>query len=267
MQQICHQLRSADEGGDMTFREITGVVPWLELAVDQGQDLESKQYGEDEGKPRLFKTHAWEEHCPKFPKSIVVVRNPYDVVLSFYWFFEDWIFEPGMVSLDLFASEFWLVRDRPTSRMSNASYFGHLVSWYERREDPSVLFVFFEDLKEDLEKEVRRVAKFLSTDQHKFDQDAFVEVAVKHSIFPFMKAHERHFDESMAKLSRNGPMGLPKDAGMRKSKLVSGRIGEGAETLSDELKAKIDERWRATVEPVTKCQTYEDLRTQMTKDR
>ena len=41
------------------------VVPWLELAHDQGQDLYAPQYGEAEGLPRLFKTHAWEGHCPK----------------------------------------------------------------------------------------------------------------------------------------------------------------------------------------------------------
>lgn len=49
----------------MSFGEISEAVPWLELAHDQGQDLAAPQYGHTEGKPRVFKTHAWEPHCPK----------------------------------------------------------------------------------------------------------------------------------------------------------------------------------------------------------
>jgi hypothetical protein len=41
------------------------VVPWLELAYDQGQDLNATQYGDDDGIPRVFKSHAWYDHCPK----------------------------------------------------------------------------------------------------------------------------------------------------------------------------------------------------------
>ncbi len=32
------------------------VVPWLELAYDQGQDLNATQYGDDDGIPRIFKS-------------------------------------------------------------------------------------------------------------------------------------------------------------------------------------------------------------------
>jgi hypothetical protein len=49
----------------MSFQEISEVVPWLELAYDQGQNLYDAQWGESDGVPRLFKTHAWEPHCPK----------------------------------------------------------------------------------------------------------------------------------------------------------------------------------------------------------
>lgn len=84
-QQICHQLRT---GGDMDFEEISQVVPWLELAHDQGQDLTAKQWGDAGGHLRFFKTHAWAGDCPPFPKTIVVLRDPCDVVVSFWRFFE-----------------------------------------------------------------------------------------------------------------------------------------------------------------------------------
>ena len=149
----------------MTFEEISEVVPWLELAHDVGQDLEAPQYGHDNDLPRIFKTHAWEEHCPPFPKVIVVLRNPEDVLLSFYNFFEGWFFEPGSISLDAFANEFWLARGVPASRMQNASYFIHLISWYKRKDDPGVLILFFEDLKDDLRVQVQRVAQHISADK------------------------------------------------------------------------------------------------------
>lgn len=265
MQQICHQIRAADHGGDTSFNEIGEVVPWLELAQDQGQDLESRQYGEKDGKPRLFKTHAWEEHCPRFPKTIVVVRNPYDVLVSFYRFFEDWFFEAGSLPLDAFAEEFWLARDRPTSRMQNASYFVHLTSWYERRDDKGVLFVFFEDMKENLENEVQRVAGFLSTQNDKYDDPKTVRLATEMSTFSYMKEHESQFDEKLSKLTRNEACGLPRTAGRKKSKLIDGKVGSGSNILSETLKDQIDAKWKEIVEPVTSCATYEDLRKQMNK--
>jgi hypothetical protein len=149
----------------MEFSEISEVVPWLELAHDQGQDLEAPQYGHEHDLPRVFKSHAWERDCPKFAKVIVVLRNPHDVLRSFYNFFENWFFEPGTVSLDAFADEFWLARGVPPSKMQAASYFFHLISWYKKRNDPSVLLLCFEDLKADLESQVRRVARFISTEK------------------------------------------------------------------------------------------------------
>jgi hypothetical protein len=69
----------------MEFEEISEVVPWLELAHDQGQDMAAAQWGHPQDL-RFFKTHAWVDHCPKFPKTIVVLRDPRDVVYSFYRF-------------------------------------------------------------------------------------------------------------------------------------------------------------------------------------
>lgn len=83
--------------------------------------------------------------------------------MSFYHFFEDWFFESGSISLEEFAQEFWLQRGVPSSKMENASYFVHLVSWYKLRRDPNILIICYEDMKENLECQVRRVAKFMST--------------------------------------------------------------------------------------------------------
>jgi hypothetical protein len=77
-----------------------------------------------------------------------------------------------------------------------------------------------------------------------------------------MKEHESHFDERLSKLSRNEVCGLPKDAGMSKSKIAEGKVQHGA-GLSPNLEEAITQKWKCTVQPETGCATYEDLRKQL----
>ncbi|KAL7576691.1 hypothetical protein ACA910_005616 [Epithemia clementina (nom. ined.)] len=283
MQQICHQLRSgggSSSTGDMSFIEISQVVPWLELAHDQGQNLQDAQPvvggggggGSDtpSDELRFFKTHAWADHCPPFVRTIVVIRDPCDVLLSFYLFFEGWFFEPGTLSIDAFADEFWLARGVPENRMQNASYFVHLISWYKRRKDcnndDDVLFVCFEDLKDDLEGQVKRVGDFLATLDPRYNHPKRIQVAVHLSTYEFMKEHADQFDEKLSKLARNEACGLPKDAGMGSSKIGNGSSGHGKLELSQELRQKIDEKWRKVVLPVTGCSSYQELRQKLAEE-
>lgn len=75
-----------------------------------------------------------------------------------------------------------------------------------------------------------------------------------------MKKNEAHFDEKLSKLSRNEACGLPKDAGMKKSKIVNGIQGEGKLQLSQRLREAIQAKWKEVVQPETRCENYEALR-------
>ena len=218
VQQIVHQLRSR---GSMDFEEISIPVPWIEMAHDLGQDLDAEQGFT----PRAFKTHCWYDHCPKAKgaKYIVVVRDPHDVALSFFSFFQGWFFEAGEVSLDEFIRGFWLARGVPASPMQNASYFHHLVSWWQHRTNPDVLFLFYEDLKADLPAHVAKIAAFLELD----DAEARCKTAVEHSTFEFMSKHSSHFDERHSKIARNAACGLSANAGLTNGKVRDGRSGAG----------------------------------------
>lgn len=46
--------------------------------------------------------------------------------------------------------------------IEGASVMSHIASWWELRDEPNVLFVHYNDLKADLEREMRRVAAFLN---------------------------------------------------------------------------------------------------------
>ena len=91
MTQIVHMLRTK---GDMSFGEITEVVPWDILAHECGQDLDADQVAN----PRCFKSHEPWETIPKGARYIYVARHPLDAFVSFYHFLPDY---DGLVSRNL----------------------------------------------------------------------------------------------------------------------------------------------------------------------
>jgi hypothetical protein len=192
----------------------------------------------------------------------VGIRRPEDVVDSFHRFFDGWFIQPkGSVTLEAFARDFFLKRGIPQSKNENPSCWHHLISWWGhiQKEDPTVLCVAFEDLKLDLEGQVRRIARFMGYDPQTDDYEERVQVAVAHSTFDFMRAHNSHFDEHMTKAARNEICGLPKDAGKENSKVQNGKMDVGRETLSPALKEAFRKRWTEVVTPATGFADYDEM--------
>jgi len=240
VQQIAHGLRT---GGDMAFDEIIEVVPWLEAAFDLGMDLDAEQKAE----PRLFKTHLRAELAPPGCRYILVIREPGDALASQYHFMEGWFVERGAFAIDDF------VRLLASSTGRGSTYWNHLLSWWKRRDDPQMLILSFEDLKEDLEAQVARVARFLATDVARRS----IDVATRQATFAFMKAHESQFDEHLTARARNAACHLPPDAGT--TKVREGESGT-RRALSDATLALLDERWASVVAPETGFASYAALR-------
>ena len=225
MQQIVRGLRTS---GDMDFDEIGEVVPHLEAALDLGLELDPdhRRWG---GSPRAFKTHFAAHEAPRGGRTIVVVRDPADVLVSFHRFFEGWMFEPGTIDLDTFALEFFCHGTR------SGRYWDHVAGWLGRRDDPDVMVVSFEALKRDLRAVVARVAAFIDAPA------SAVDVATRQAQLAFMRAHERQFDDHLLREARDAICGLPPG---RTSKLGAGRIGDGVRALSPGVRARFDELWR-----------------------
>jgi len=95
--------------------------------------------------------------------------------------------------------------------LSGASQSGtiwdHFLGWWEQRRNPDVLWVFFEDLKEDLPGSIARVAEFL----HVQASPALLDRAVALSSFDFMASPEQahHFDDHFVRRHVLPKMGLP----------------------------------------------------------
>ena len=156
--------------------------------------------------------------------------------------------------------EFILARGIPKNEMENASYYEHLLSWWKHRNDPNVLFLFFEEMKQDLESVVKVVASFMGiNDKEK------IRKAVQMSSFDFMKANSGKFAENRLVFYRNKACGLPEQSDCRK--VVTGSATKALDMISDSLKEDIQRKWRETVTASIGFQTYDELRIAFRKEK
>jgi hypothetical protein len=225
LQQIVHCLRTA---GDMDFDDISRVVPWIETSGALGINLDAEQ----KANPRAFKSHlAWGE-IPQGGRYIVAIRDPKDALYSFYRFIEGWFFEPGSISLDDFAREFF-IKDR--------AYWKHLGSWWPRRDDDDVLLMAFEHMKLDLSGTIERVADFIGI---KLD-DELKRITEQQASLKFMQEHGNRFDDRLMREMSERVASLP--AGSDAAKVRVGSVGEHVQHLSDNISAEVDAIWQQEI--------------------
>ena len=152
---ICHQLRM--QGAEPDFDEQNDVITWIEnsnhfFGLDPDEHAKKQPAG-----IRIFKSHLPYPAVPKGGKMIYCFRDQSDALYSAYKFTDSVMVLKGRVSLPVFA---------------NAAVDNHfvefpikdLLTWWEHRHDPDVLFFFFDDLKEDHAGCVRRIAKFIGVE-------------------------------------------------------------------------------------------------------
>jgi len=241
MQQIVHGLRTR---GSMDFHDITGVVPWINMAHDMGIDIYAPQVAQ----PKAFKTHTPLNECPKGGKYIVILRDPYDALLSHYHFFEDVFFEKGSIDIVTFAREYY---------MPGRDIFKHVAGFWDRRKDKDVLPLCFENMKTDLAGTIDRVAEFIDIAL----DDELREIVLKQSDIKFMQIHLDQFEDHIIHEKRGPAMGLPLDG--KANKVRSGQVGESKKALPDEIKKELDDIWSEEIALKFGLNSYEDLRKEL----
>jgi hypothetical protein len=248
VQQIVHSLRTR---GDMHFDEITSVIPWIEMAYDLGMDLNQSQ----KGQPRAFKSHLSWELVPKGARYIYVIRDPKDVVVSMYHFMAGWWFETEAISLATFAREQFLHPKSPNA------YWAHIRSWWPHRHDSTVLFLCYENMKQDLLDTVQRIAAFIGCQL----DDELLDIVIRQSSLGFMQAHQRQFDDHLIREARDAVCGLP--PGGDSAKVRTGNVGDHARELSPEVSAECDRIWQEEIEATLGFASYADLRAALSNMR
>ncbi|MEM9488884.1 MAG: sulfotransferase domain-containing protein [Myxococcota bacterium] len=240
MQQIVHGLRS---GGSMDFEEISLVVPWIESAALVGIDLHADQVAA----PRAFKSHLPWSSLPRGGRNIFITRDPADVLVSYYHFRTGIYYEAGDIDITDFANEFFL-RESWGNR-----YWDHLRGWWEVRERDDVLFLCFEDMKDDLRPIVARVAEFCGIAA----DDELIDLATEQAGFAFMSAHGNQFDDGPTTRAFIQELGFPPT---NTTKVRAGRVGDGRREVPEPLVAVLDEIWRTEIAGPLGFASYGELR-------
>ena len=243
----------------MDFNEILEVIPSVEFAHDYKQDLEAQQ----KAFPRCFKTHYWYPRCPKGARYIWSLREPGAATYSHFNMCQGWLFQPGEISVEDFIREKWLPQGEPQRVTEYASYFHHLTSWWPHRNDPNVLLVLYEDLKECYESTVRSIVEFMG-----ITDEGHIQVALERGTFQFMKQNSDKFGVTrLFQKCLNATVGHSEKTLQKKSMVRTGTTSEGLKTLSAELRSEIQKKWESVVTPVTGCATYQELREEWKKEK
>lgn len=219
MQMILYQMTT---GGDMDFPHISAVCPWFERNIVAGRDLEALP------SPRIFKTHFRYRLLPKRPcRHIYVARDGKDVAVSLFNFYRSHFgfHEDFSTFFEMFLQ----------GRVEGGSWFDHVAGWRARAGSPDVLILFYDDLKTDLEANIRRIADFLDLD---LPPDRMTRI-LERSSFEFMKRHESQFDHTNEVLWETG---VQEHAFLR-----TGQSGGGAGQFSASQTRRFEEKLQRTL--------------------
>ena len=156
-------------------------VPWINVTRPLSLSLEEIEELPD---PRVIKTHdpvQWIEDLVQGSevKLIYVYRDPGDVAVSYY---NHMSLKPSMKAVSF--QEFYRHVIRDPARANHGLWEDHVdgyLSLYNQR--PNMLVVRFEDMVEDLAREIRRIARFIGV---KCEEALIAQVEEK-SRFSYMK--------------------------------------------------------------------------------
>lgn len=278
-QQICQQIRVGGDDSETNFdQDLLDVTPWLEVELNTA-------FGTEEERPvkvdpaagpgaidmdadhvdspiRVFKSHlSWKALIGSNCKKIYFYRNDVDAIYSGYKFFCGQILEvTDKCSAHQFAT-IWLLMGKVNLNLEN------LVDFWENRNDPTVEFFFYDDVKEDHAGAVERIAKlmgvkptpelvknvveqstigYMSSDEHhrrfdEFSNIAFLKRAVGFDIshFPKISGQPPQGEMTNIKVQKGGGLG---NAAGKKKKAPAGR---------DEVEACYKKAWDRIVLPKT----------------
>ncbi len=188
------------------------------------------------GRPRVLKSH--EPFDPRYKKVLYIVRNPVDVVVSYYYYMMQVRGIDREYPLQKFARRF-LDGDLD----SFGTWREHVTGWYGKRAgNGNVLFMRYEDMRSDTEDCLREVAEFLGIEASAED----LSNAVARSTGDRMLALEKEQASQWRPLK-----GAREDLHFVRSAAAGN--AEGKKALPPDLAAMITDRWRELMGELGYC--------------
>ncbi|MFO7586809.1 MAG: sulfotransferase domain-containing protein [Gemmatimonadota bacterium] len=218
LQMLLYQLTT---DGDLDFPHISDPVPWFERLSVSGRDIEAMP------SPRVFKSHLAVGEVPHGPcRYIYSARDPADVAVSYFHFHRSHLGFTG--DFDEFFELFL------AGKVENGAWADHVAGWWERRNEPGVLFFSYEDARAEPERYLDIIARFCGIPVPAGARARILE----RSSLEFMKARESLFDPLYEALWELGvaPGGSPRPGA---------EIEPGA--LNREQASRMDEALRRSV--------------------
>ncbi|XP_004477615.1 sulfotransferase 1B1 [Dasypus novemcinctus] len=160
---------------------ITVKVPMLEMALP-GIRTSGIEQLEKNPSPRLVKTHLptdllpksfWKNNC----KMIYMARNAKDVAVSYYHFELMNNLHPLPGSWGEYLEKFM------TGNVAYGSWFNHVKSWWKKKEEHPILFLYYEDMKQNPKQEIKKIVKFLEKNLN----DEILDRIIHYTSFEMMK--------------------------------------------------------------------------------
>jgi hypothetical protein len=211
--------------GESTYNFIHDVIPWPDSlmktpVVSLDAELEPSPTGY-----RVIKSHLEAAYIPVNDKAkyIVVMRDPKEVVVSGFHFQNGFFEKMVGASVPLWA----YVDGFVSNRFVYASWADHTAGWWQLRQRPNVLILYFHEMKSDTNKAIDQIATFLNvkltTEQH-----AIVAEKSSHS---YMKANNHLFSPpAPADYQTQGQIDMVR----------SGQAGQSGQILTPAQQAQVD---------------------------
>jgi aryl sulfotransferase len=173
---------------------VVEMAPWLDARFDPEAEVLARL--EAQTHRRALKTHTPADGIPWRSDAfyIVVGRDGRDAFMSFVNHMASMrpdvvgeLIESAVAEGISFEAMPPLddIHDFFAGWLAEGGFFHFLRTYWERRDQPNVLFVHYDELKEDLEKQVRRIAAFLGVPV----DEALLPGILERCSFDWMKAH------------------------------------------------------------------------------
>lgn len=254
---ISYLLYQLSSGGDEAFPDIKDVV--IDITPGHWDPGVNPFEIPQTFKPRTYKTHGSWRLAPRGCRTIYVSRNPTDVFWSLYNFIHDLFGLEEMVEIDDFYQQYFVERFGSGHDIGNI--WDHLLGWCPQRTREDVLWLHYEDLREDFSACIFRIAEFMGVGT---DSDLLQLVEERATI-----EHTRSLAEKLnpSQDNRTGVVTLKFGhemesyaRGMKFGKIRKGKVGDGNKELPEHILQKLEQEWRQRVTPVLGYKDYGEMR-------